>query len=111
MTNDRPFRIASLLQQEIAMDLARHLDTSKFGLVTVTSVDVNPKLTSATVFVHAQKKNGELAKAVEKSEHYWLKDLQKRITLRKIPHLNFRVDQGVGYANRINDLLREIKEK
>jgi len=111
MTNDRPFRIASLLRQEIATELARHLDTSKFGLVTITAVDVNPKLTTANIFVHAQKKNGELIKAIERSMHSWIKNLQKRLTLRNIPHLHFQIDQGINYANHIDELLREIKEK
>lgn len=111
MTNDRPLRIASLLKQEIATELMRHLDTSKFGMVTITAVEVNPKLTSARVFVHANKKNGELVKAIERTTHSWLRDMQKRLTLRKLPQLVFRIDQSVRYVDHIEELLRDIKQK
>ncbi len=111
MTNDRPFRIASLLKEEIAIELARHLDNSKFSLVTVTAVEVNPKLTTAEVFVHANKKNGELIKAIEKSKHHWIKNLQKRLTMRHVPQLNFKIDHSVDYVSHIESLLCKIKQK
>jgi len=111
MTNDRPLRIASLLKDEISFELVRNLDASKFGLVSITAVEVNPKLTVAKVFVHSSKKNGELVKAIERTTHSWVKSVQKRLTLRRCPQFVFMIDQSVRYVDHIDELLREIKKK
>jgi ribosome-binding factor A len=106
-------KIARLLQKELGEIIAQ--ESSEFldnMMVTVTEVRMSPDLGLARVylsFVLDEDKVGMLAK-IEQHKGVLRKLLGNRIgnKLRKMPDLQFYLDDSVAHAAKINQLLDEL---
>ncbi len=109
MQSTRIEKIARLLQKELS-EIFR-LETAKTTgvLVSVSAVRVSPDLSIARVYLSVFP--GDKANAIvnnisanAKSVRY---DLAQRVRyqLRKVPELNFYVDDSLDYIQHIDDLL------
>ena len=109
MQSTRIEKIARLLQKELSESF--RLETAKTTgvLVSVSAVRVSPDLSIARVYLSVFP--GDKANAIvnnisanAKSVRY---DLAQRVRyqLRKVPELNFYVDDSLDYIQHIDDLL------
>ncbi len=111
MESNRQKKIASLIQQEMSMLF------QKFGLeflstiVTVTIVRLSPDLGNAKIYISVfpkEKQQAVYELIVEKSKILRF-ELGKKIRnqIRKIPDLQFYIDDSLDYAEHINQLLKK----
>lgn len=111
MESNRQKKIASLIQQEMSMLF------QKFGLeflstiVTVTIVRLSPDLGNAKIYISVfpkEKQQTVYGLIVEKSKVLRF-ELGKNIRnqIRKIPDLQFYIDDSLDYAEHINELLKK----
>ena len=87
----------------------KDINDPKLGFPTVTEVDVSPDLNNAKVYVSFLGKNYKKRdgiQALRKAKGYIKSQLAKRLKLRKIPDLNFVVDDTLDKAERIEELLK-----
>ena len=91
--------------------LQNRLRDPRIGFATVTDIEVSRDLRHAKVFVsvyadgEAQKQSLE---ALESAADFIRAELARRISLKFIPHLVFRLDTSIERADRIMRLLNGL---
>ena len=104
-------QINNLLQQEIAAILQVEVDLKDFGLISISTVETAPNLRSVKVFVNAIKHNHRLLPHLERYRSSVQKQLMKRINMKPIPKIIFKLDKSVARVARIDELIEEEKRR
>jgi len=114
MQGRRVDRIEEQLRIELSDILERELQDPRVHFVTVTHVKVSPDLGQARVFISVLGGADERKKALQglrSAASFVRRSLSKRLHhLRKIPELAFDYDEALEKANRIEELLDQIKK-
>lgn len=109
----RSQRVSDLLREEIADIIAFRLKDPRIGFVTVTGVDVTEDIRMAFVYVSVLKDEEKkiTIDILNSAKSFVRTELSKRLRLKTIPTIEFRLDVSIEYGNRIEQLLNEIKKK
>jgi ribosome-binding factor A len=109
----RSARISDLIQTALAEILQRNAKDLRFGLITVTSVEVAHDLSYAKVYVSVlddQKAIDTLA-ALNNAAKYLRYELANTVELRVTPELKFVYDDSSVRGHRISSLLNDALKK
>ncbi len=109
----RPERVAEAIRQTVAAFLTDGVRDPRIGFVTVTAVEVSGDLAHARVRVSVMGSDEEKTKSLEGLEsaaRFLRVQLGRVLSLRVTPELHFELDRGVEHAQRIEQLLRRLKE-
>jgi len=109
----RPERLAETLREEITEIVGYELDDPRLLSVTVTDVIVSANLRDAKVFVLVEGEEGEIKEALKALQHaapFVKQQVALNLNVRYAPHLHFVRDTVEERANRIEQLLGEIKD-
>lgn len=109
----RSNRVGEQMKKELSDIIGRKLKDPRIGFVTVTDVEVTGDLQQATVYISVlgdDKVKEQTLLGLSKSKGFIRSEIGQRIRLRKTPELSFEFDASVAYGNRIDSLLRDIKE-
>lgn len=109
----RPERVAELIRHTVGVFLTSDVRDPRIGFVTVIGVDVTNDLSHANVRVSVMGTEEEKAKSLEglgSAARYLRAQLSKELTLRTSPELHFRLDRGLEHAQRIDQVLKQLKE-
>lgn len=106
--------MAEAVREEVATFLTESAkDPRIVGFVTVTGVDVTPDLRHAKVFVSVMGSESEKQSTLDglKSTASHLRSrVARALQLRVAPELQFREDESIARAARIESLLAEIRD-
>jgi ribosome-binding factor A len=111
--NHRPERVSELIRQAVGAFLTGDVRDPRIGFVTVIGVDVSPDLSHANVRVSVMGTEEEKAQSLEglaSAARYIRAQLAKDLHLRTNPELHFHLDRGLEHAQRIDQVLKELKE-
>lgn len=110
----RPDRVAEAIREEIASFLTGNAKDPRItGLVTVTAVEVSRDLRHARVFVSIYGDDAARAATLEglaSLANHLRPVIGRRLRLRLAPEIQFKLDESVARAARIDALLADIKE-
>src|SRR5262245_9349568 len=109
----RPERVSELIRQAIGAFLTGDVRDPRIGFVTVIGVDVSADLSHANVRVSVMGTEQEKAQSLEglaSAARYLRAQLAKDLHLRTSPELHFHLDRGLEHAQRISEVLKELKE-
>ena len=114
LTNRRPDRVAEAIREEVAGFLADGVkDPRVTGLVTVTGVDLTRDLRHAKVFVSVLGSDAERKETFEGlasiASHLRIR-VGRALRLRVAPDIEFKPDDSIARAARIETLLAQIKD-
>ena len=111
--NRRADRVGEAIREEIATFLTESAkDPRIVGFVTVTGVDLTQDLRHAKVFVSVMGSDAEKAATFEglaSVASHLRSRVARALRLRVAPEIQFREDQTVARAARIESLLADIK--
>lgn len=109
----RSQRVGDLLRQEIADIIMRKIKDPRLGFVTVTGVEITDDLKIAKVFISILKEEEKetTLNILNSAKKFVRSEVAKRIRMKTIPSIEFRMDESIEYGDRIEKLLRDIKEK
>ncbi|MDQ6887874.1 MAG: 30S ribosome-binding factor RbfA [Gemmatimonadota bacterium] len=112
--NRRSERVAERIREEAATFLTDGVkDPRVTAFVTVTGVDITPDMRHAKIFVSLlgdeQAKN-ESFEGLQSVTGHLRTRLAKSLRLRFAPEIEFRRDQSVERAGRIESLLAQIRD-
>ncbi|KAF6616870.1 30S ribosome-binding factor RbfA [Paenibacillus sp. EKM102P] len=111
MAKIRTGRVGEQIKKELSLLIQTELKDPRIGFITVTGVDVTNDLSQAKVYLSVlgdeEQKTSSL-KALDKANGYLRSELGKRIRLRHIPELIFKIDESIAYGSRIEKLLIDI---
>lgn len=115
MPGERLRRVGELLRAEISEVLLREVrDPGLHGLLTITGVKVSADLAHAQVFVSVMGEDEEIASsfdALSRAEPFIRALLKSRLDLRRVPVLDFKLDDTAVRAQRIEKLIRVLREE
>ncbi|MBA4159925.1 MAG: 30S ribosome-binding factor RbfA [Gemmatimonadetes bacterium] len=107
----RTDRINEQLRQEISILVRDEVRDPRVGIVTITAVETSPELDHAKVYITALGDDSEKEEALEglrSAAPFVRTQLSRRLHMRRVPELHFRIDRVLAEANRIESLLRQV---
>ena len=106
-------KIESEMKRLISVIISRELKDKSITLVTVTDVRVLKDLSNATIYYTVMgqtQKQDAVTKSLNRAKGFIKSEIAKRMKLRKVPNLIFEFDESLAYGNKIDDILRSLKE-
>jgi ribosome-binding factor A len=106
-------RLRELFKEEISLILQRETKDPRIGFVSVTDVEVSPDLRHAKVFVSIlgdEEAKVKTMAGLGNAQGFIRTELGRRIRLRRIPQLFFKLDNSIERGVRVQHLLRRVAE-
>ncbi len=111
----RADRVADLLKEEVAnMLLFEIKDPRVQGLVTVISVKVTKDLRHANFYVSVlggDEREQQAMKGLVKASGFIRRSLGRRVRMRRVPELHFKLDETLKEQAHLEQLFRKIHEE
>jgi ribosome-binding factor A len=105
----RTARVNGVLREVVADALERMADTDdRLRLLTVTSVDITPDLSRATVFLSSLPPPAIEALAEQRIELQ--RTIGREVRMKRTPLLVFESDPAVAHGSRVEEILRNLRE-
>ena len=108
MANDRMDQIDELVKREISVIL--QILFPDF-IITVTQVKVSKDLGFSKVWISSNGDDTELLKLCKREAKEIRQKLAKKVVLRRVPYIQFVLDQTEKEADKIEKLFDKIKEE
>lgn len=108
----RSQRVSDLLRKEIADIIMYKLKDPRIGFITVTGVDVTDDIKIARIYVSILKdeERKPTIEILNSAKSFIRSELSKRLRMKFIPSIEFRLDTSIEYGNKIERLLKEAGE-
>jgi ribosome-binding factor A len=111
MSSLRQKKINNLIKQELSQIFREETHGVCLGaMVSVTVAKISPDMTYCKVYlsIFGSQNNKEVYENIVKHTSHIRGILGKRLgkSLRRIPELDFKIDDSLDYANKIDELLK-----
>lgn len=110
----RTERIAAVIKEEVARVLEEKVVDPRIGFMTITAVEVSSNLRDATIFVSIYsegKEKYDTINGLRNGSNYIRGKIGKKLHLRYLPRLTFKVDKSIETGDRVEDALKQINEQ
>jgi ribosome-binding factor A len=111
----RPDRVGDQIREILSEMLARGaVHDPGIGFITLTRVQVSPDLQMARVFYTTlgdARARVDTAKALKRATPFFRRQLGDRMRLRRVPEVDFRFDESVEHQDRVEQILRDLREE
>ncbi|MBU1097291.1 MAG: 30S ribosome-binding factor RbfA [Bacteroidetes bacterium] len=104
-------KINALLKEELSLIFLHKLQDPAIGLITITGVKVSPDLKVAKVYVSVYDKGlrEDILNKLTDLRGLIRGQLAQRVrNIRRMPELNFYIDDTLDYVEKIENIFREI---
>jgi len=109
----RAERVAEGIRTEVAMFLRDGAKDPRLrGMVTVTGVDVTRDLRHAKVYVSvlgSDKERADTYEGLASVAHHLRGTIGRALRLRAAPEIEFKIDESIAHAARIEALLAQVR--
>ena len=105
-------RVKELMKREISKIIQFDIKNIDLGFITVTAVEMNNDLRFARVFVSIfsqNKEKKEIIKTLTALTGFIKGKIGKRIRLKFMPEIDFKLDDTIEQAQKIDEILEKIK--
>ena len=110
----RTERVNDLIQEELSDLLRRQVKDPRLGcFLTITRVDTTADLRHSKIFVSIMGSDEEKKGAMEglaSASGFLYREMKVRLSLRRMPHLDFRLDNSMERGAEILDLMKQVSE-
>lgn len=104
-------RVAHDLRARLAEILSQRVSDPRLAGTVVSAVETSPDLSVARVFVRGFADADAALAALERAAPFIRRLLADGLRLRRVPELDFRVDDSLERAERVDAILRELEEE
>ena len=114
MRSRRLLRVERQVKQIVGEILERGAKDPRIGFVSVMSVEVSADLRNARVFVSIFGSEEEISRTMQglqSARSYVQRELGLQMSTRYTPVITFQRDKSIAYADRINRIIDQMKEK
>jgi len=107
----RSQRVGDLVREEVADIIMYRLKDPRIGFVTVTGADMSDDLKMARIFVSILKPEDreQTLSILNDAKPFIRSALGKRLRMKFIPSVEFRLDTSIEYGSKIDSLLKKIR--
>ncbi len=112
--SERIRKVSETVKELVSEIIQRKMKDQRLDFVTITAAEVSPDLKEAKIYFTAlggPKKRAEAQEALAHAASFIRGELGKRITMKYTPHLEFRYDESVERALRIETLISRIERE
>ena len=109
----RSARVSDLIREEVADIIMNKIKHKTLGFVTVTGAKVSDDLRHATVYLSVLNAE-DSQKTVHKlnsSASFIKGELGRRLKMRHVPRILFRIDEAIAYGRKIDKILDDISSE
>ena len=113
MSSHRPERVGEQLHKEISRLLMHGIKDPRVAPVTVTGVTVTRDLSLARVYFNVSDEAAERKEAergLKSAAPFIRRELGNIMRLRFVPQIRFEYDSSIAYGQKIESLLRQVKD-
>lgn len=104
----RTARVNEVLREVVAEALERLADTDdRLRLLTVTSVDITPDLSRATVYLSSLP--AAAIEALGEQRTQLQRTIARQVRMKRTPLLVFESDPAVAHGLRVEEILRNLR--
>jgi len=109
----RSARVGDLIREEIADIIMNKIKHKTLGFVTVTGAKVSDDLRHATVYLSVlnDEEGDKTVRKLNSSASFIKGELGRRLKMKYVPELTFRIDESIEYGRKIDRLLDEVKSE
>ncbi|MFV0380436.1 MAG: 30S ribosome-binding factor RbfA [Anaerorhabdus sp.] len=104
-------RLNQIILKEVTETIQFKLKDPSLGFVTITDVDVTNDYSYATVYVSflgKKERNEAGLNVLKKSKGFIRSELAKKLSIRKIPELIFKLDETLEHSRKIDEIISKI---
>ena len=112
--NPRARRVADRIHVELAEILITETEDPRLRLLSIMAAKVSRDLASARIFIAGPVPKADepaVLRALRHATPYFRSLLAPRLKLRVVPEIHFEFDRSAETGDRIEQLLRQIREK
>ena len=112
--NNRIEKVNAEMQKAISQIITYEMSNPKIqGIITVSKVDTTPDLDYARVYISILDKSTreEVFNEIRHSANFIRREVAKKVLLRKMPFLEFKVDESLDYGEKINSIVEKISKE
>ena len=113
MEPHRTERVSEALREELTEIIEYELSDPLLAAVRVTGVLVAPDLRKAHVLFLAEgapEQGRQAREALEHAANYLRGELSRRLSMWRVPELQFAPDEPSGAASRVEELLARVRK-
>jgi len=105
-------KVNKLIKNELSLVLGQIRD-KYLGFITITKVETARDLSIANVYFSSfeNRNEDEVKKVLTHYNREIYNHMKARVTLKKMPHLNFKIDKAIIHANELEKLFNSIKSE
>lgn len=108
----RTEKLRQLLKEEVSDILRREIKDPRLGFFTVIDAEITSDLQHAKIFVSilgTEEERRQSMEVLKHAQHFVRQEFGKRVRMKTLPDIQFRLDDTVDRGVRILELLEEIK--
>ena len=110
----RSDRVKEVIREEISQMLMGEIKDPRIGFATLTRVELSDDLRNAKIFVSvmgSEEEKKKTIKGLESASGFIRSELRKRMRLKFIPEIIFRLDTSIEHGEKIARILQELKKE
>jgi len=109
----RSSRVSESIRKEVADIIMNKIKHKDLGFVTVTDAKTSDDLRHATVYVSVLnvEDSEKILKKLNATASFIKGELGRRLKMRCVPTLMFKIDESIQYGMKIDKLLDDIKSE
>ncbi|HDH06550.1 MAG TPA: 30S ribosome-binding factor RbfA [Nitrospirae bacterium] len=109
----RSARVSDLIREEVADIIMNKIKHKTLGFITVTGAKVSDDLRHATVYlsVFNVEDNKKTLRKLNSSASFIKGELARRLKMRYVPSIIFKIDEAIEYGRKIDKMLDDIKSE
>jgi len=109
--SDRSTKV-SLLIKDVAADFLNK-ESNRTSLITVTRADISKDFSNATVFftVFPDEQQEQVLYFTRRKRADFKTYLKSHLRLKRIPFVDFKIDEGEKHRQRMDEVSREVMNK
>lgn len=106
-------KVNALIRKELSSILLREIDFPKDALITITRVEAVPNLSEAKIYISTipDVQADRVQEVLKKKVYYIQQCLNKRLKMRPIPKIGFKKEGKTKQADRVEELLEQLKKE
>jgi len=110
----RSEKLGDLIREEVSQILIKELKDPRIGFATITKVDVSDDLREAKIYYSVfgdEREKVESHEGLQSAKGFIKRELGRRVRMKYMPEISFIFDDSLEYGGRIEELLRNLKDK
>lgn len=111
----RPNRIGEEIKKELVLLIRNGIkDPRVDSLISITDVEVTRDLSYATIYISrygSEQQRQDALDGMKAAAGFVRSELSRRLKLRTVPELIFKLDDSLQYGAKIENILHQIKQE